>query len=140
VLFLQEPWQGREFEGVRGRLFGNVQLFRWLRPYSNLNFGDAIYYDEIDPFLGRSVNVSAGAIFQPNGGSRRTSNTRTSPSIARRPARRRRHRLRCPRARYTLNIVNTRTTFQFSKEFAIRAIVQYDSPAESRPDRLSRIL
>ena len=26
-----------------------------------------------------------------------------------------------------MNIVNTRTTFQFSKEFAIRAIVQYDS-------------
>ena len=28
---------------------------------------------------------------------------------------------------YTLNIVNTRTTYQFSKEFALRAIVQYDS-------------
>ena len=28
---------------------------------------------------------------------------------------------------YTVNIVNTRTTYQFSKEFAIRAIVQYDS-------------
>jgi hypothetical protein len=31
---------------------------------------------------------------------------------------------------YTVNIVNTRTTYQFSKEFALRAIVQYDSQQE----------
>ena len=28
---------------------------------------------------------------------------------------------------YTVNVVNTRTTYQFSREFAVRAIVQYDS-------------
>ena len=28
---------------------------------------------------------------------------------------------------YTVNVVNTRTTYQFSKEFAVRGIVQYDS-------------
>ena len=128
VLFSQEPWQGREFEGVRGRLFGNIQLFRWLRPYGNVNFGDAVYYDEIDPFLGRSVNVSAGALFQPNGRfsedveythiafDRPSAGETPSPSATVPPGR-----------VYTLNIVNTRTTFQFSKEFAIRAIVQYDS-------------
>ena len=117
VLVSQEPWQGREFEGVRARFFGNVQLFRWLRPYGNVNFGDAIYYDDLDPFLGRSVNVSAGALFQPNGRfSEDVAYTRIAfdrPSTGDRV--------------YTVNIVNTRTTFQFSKEFALRAIVQYES-------------
>ena len=28
---------------------------------------------------------------------------------------------------YTVNILNTRTTYQFSREFALRAIVQYES-------------
>jgi hypothetical protein len=117
VLFSQEPWQGREFEGVRGRLFGNIQLFRWLRPYGNINFGDAVYYDEIDPFLGKSVNVSAGALFQPNG--RFSEDIEYTHIAFDRPT--------TDERVYTVNIVNTRTTFQFSKEFAIRAIVQYDS-------------
>ncbi len=117
VLFSQEPWQGREFEGVRGRMFGNIQLFRWLRPYGNINFGDAVYYDEIDPFLGKSVNVSAGALFQPNG--RFSEDIEYTHIAFDRPT--------TDERVYTVNIVNTRTTFQFSKEFAIRAIVQYDS-------------
>ena len=117
VLFSQEPWHGREFEGVRGRLFGNIQLFRWLRPYGNINFGDAVYYDEIDPFLGKSVNVSAGALFQPNG--RFSEDIEYTHIAFDRPT--------TDERVYTVNIVNTRTTFQFSKEFAIRAIVQYDS-------------
>ena len=117
VLFSQEPWQGREFEGVRGRMFGNIQLFRWLRPYGNINFGDAVYYDEIDPFLGKSVNVSAGALFQPNG--RFSEDVEYTHIAFDRPT--------TDERVYTVNIVNTRTTFQFSKEFAIRAIVQYDS-------------
>ena len=117
MLFSQEPWQGREFEGKRARMFGNVQLFRWLRPYSNINFGDAIYYDEIDPFLGKSVNLSAGALFQPNG--RFSEDVEYTHIAFDRPSTGERV--------YTINIVNTRTTYQFSKEFALRAIVQYDS-------------
>jgi Domain of unknown function (DUF5916) len=117
MLFSQEPWQGREFEGKRVRMFGNVQLFRWLRPYSNINWGDAIYYDEIDPFLGKSVNISAGALFQPNG--RFSEDVEYTHIAFDRPSTGERV--------YTVNIVNTRTTFQFSKEFALRAIVQYDS-------------
>ena len=65
--FGREAWMGREFENGRWRMFGNVQLFRWLRPYGNLNWGHAVYYDEIDPFQGWSMTTSAGALFQPNG-------------------------------------------------------------------------
>ena len=118
MLFSQEPWQGREFEGVRGRMFGNVQLFRWLRPYSNINLGDAMYYDEIDPFLGKSVNVSAGALFQPNG---RFSRGRRVHA----------HRLRSPDRPASASTPSTSSTparpISSARSSHIRAIVQYDS-------------
>ena len=119
VIVGQEPWQGAEYESVRYRMFGNVQLFRWLRPYANLNWGDAIYYDEIDPFLGRSINSSAGATFQPTG--RFTESVDFTRTVFTRPGGER---------VYTVNLVNTRTTFQFTKALAVRAIVQYDSDQE----------
>jgi hypothetical protein len=113
----QEPWQGREYDFLRWRMFGNVQLFRWLRPYASVNFGDSVYYDDVDPFLGESVNFSAGATFQPNG--RFSESVDYTRIVFDRPA---------TGARvYTVNLVNTRTTFQFSKSTAARAIVQYDS-------------
>jgi hypothetical protein len=116
VFFAKEPWQGTEYESRRFRVFGNVQLFRWLRPYANLNWGDAIYYDEIDPFLGRSVNSGFGATFQPTG--RFTESVDVTRTVFTRPGGER---------VYTVNLVNTRTTFQFTKSLAVRAIVQYDS-------------
>jgi hypothetical protein len=113
----QEPWQGTEYEFLRWRMFGNVQLFRWLRPYASLHFGDSVYYDEADPFLGESVTFSAGATFQPNG--RFSESVDYTRIVFDRPS---------TGARvYTVNLVNTRTTFQFSKATAARAIVQYDS-------------
>lgn len=116
VLVGQEPWQGTEYESVRYRVFGNVQLFRWLRPFANVNFGDAIYYDETDPFLGRSVSSSAGATFQPTG--RFTEAVEYTRIVFTRPGGER---------VYAVNLVNTRTTFQFTKALSVRAIVQYDS-------------
>ena len=115
--FVKEPWQGEEFEGGRWRLSGNVQLFRWLRPYGNLNWGEAIYYDDPDPFLGESVAGSIGALFQPNG--RFSEDVEFTRIVFDRQS---------TGARvYSVNILNTRTTFQFSKAMAARAIVQYDS-------------
>ena len=79
--------------------------------------GVAVYYDEVDPFLGESVNFNAGATFQPNG--RFSESVDYTRIVFDRPA---------TGARvYTVHLVNTRTTFQFSKSTAARAIVQYDS-------------
>ena len=54
------------YERGRWRAFGNAQFFRWLRAGGNVNAGYATYYDEVDPFQGRSRNVSAFATIQPN--------------------------------------------------------------------------
>ena len=57
---------GSSYKRGRWRAFGNAQFFRWLRAGGNVNDGYATYYDEIDPFQGRSRNLSAFATIQPN--------------------------------------------------------------------------
>jgi hypothetical protein len=115
--FGREAWQRRRFDNGRTRLFGQVQLFRWLRPYGNFNWGGATYYDEVDPFQGRSAAGGIGATFQPNG--RFTEDVELTRIAFDREATGERV--------YTINILNTRTTFQFTKELSLRGIVQYDS-------------
>jgi hypothetical protein len=115
--FGREAWQGRRFDNARTRLFGEVQLFRWLRPYGNVNWGSATYYDEVDPFQGWSATGTVGATFQPNG--RFTENVEFTRTAFDRKSTGERV--------YTINILNTRTTFQFTKELSVRGIVQYDS-------------
>jgi len=112
-----EAWQGERFEQGRTRLFGQVQLFRWLRSYGNVNWGPATYYDEIDPFQGRSTQGTLGVTFQPNG--RFTQDLEGTRIVFDRESTGERV--------YTVHILNTRTTYQFSKELAVRGIVQYDS-------------
>jgi hypothetical protein len=115
--FGYEAWQGQRFKQGRTRVFGQVQLFRWLRTYGNVNWGPATYYDEIDPFQGRSSAGSLGVTFQPNG--RFTEDLEVTRTAFDRESTGERV--------YTVNIINTRTTYQFSKELAVRGIVQYDS-------------
>jgi hypothetical protein len=63
----REAWQGAQYDSGRWRLSGQAQAFRWLRPYAFVSWGGATFYDETDPFQGRSANGSAGVTFQPNG-------------------------------------------------------------------------
>lgn len=115
--FGREPWQRRRFRSGRSRLWGEVQLFRWMRVDGRVTRGHAVYYDEVDPFQGRSTTASAGVTLQPNG--------RFTQSLDY-------QRIMFDRAStgdrvYTVDILNTRSTYQFTKELSLRAIVQYDS-------------
>ncbi len=112
-----EPWVGERFRRGRWRAFGNAQVFRWLRAGGNVNRGYATYYDEVDPFQGRSSSLSAFATIQPN--------ARLSQSIEW-------QRLDFNRADtradvYDLVIVNSRTTYQFSRRLYARLIAQHDT-------------
>ncbi len=86
-------------------------------PYGNVNWGPATYYDEVDPFQGSRPQARSARLFQPNG---RFTQDIEGTHIAF-------DRESTGERVYTVNILNTRTTYQFSKEFAIRGIVQYDS-------------
>ena len=113
----QEAWQGSEFDGGQWRVQGNMQIFRWLRPSFFYSKGKSLYYDELDPFVGPSSAVRAGAVVQIGGRFSEdvsySHNTFDRPSTGARV--------------YTVDLINTRTTYQFTKELAARAIVQYDS-------------
>jgi hypothetical protein len=112
-----ERWLGKRYEVSRRRLQGDVQLFRWIRLSGNVNWGPAVFYDDVAPFAGWSRSTSFDLSWQPT--------PRMNQSIG---YRRVDFRRADTRARvYDLDLVNTRTTFQFSKQFFLRAIVQYDS-------------
>jgi hypothetical protein len=112
-----EHWAGQRFKRGRPRAFGNVQLFRWLALDGGFSAGHAVFYDPTAPFQGRSIDYNAGMTLQPSGrlaqriGYQRVSFDRAGTS----------ERI------YTLDIINTRTTYQFTRALAVRGIAQYDS-------------
>ncbi|PYS55074.1 MAG: hypothetical protein DMG13_05775 [Acidobacteria bacterium] len=113
----REPWLGKRFNDSRIRAQGNVQIFRWLNLNGNFSNGWATYYDQVNPFEGRSRSSGAGFTLQPN----QHVNQNVNYS-----------RVRFNRASdghpvYTVHIVNLRSTYQFNKHFLLRAIEQFDS-------------
>jgi hypothetical protein len=112
-----EPWAGQRFARGSFRTWGNVQLYRWLKLEGRLEGGRAVYYDPSDPFEGQRRRVSGGVTVQPNGRfaqqasfdhvvfDRRSTGTQV----------------------YQVDIINTKTTYQFTREFFLRGIAQYDS-------------
>jgi hypothetical protein len=112
-----EHWRGERFERGRLRGFGSVQLYRWLFLDGNISGGRAVFYDPVAPFPGRSRSISGSVRVQPNG--------RFMQSIAY-------NRLAFAREStgervFTVNIINARTTYQFTRAFSLRAITQYDN-------------
>jgi hypothetical protein len=112
-----EPFAGQRFKADRWRLLSNAQLFRWLRFYANGNGGYATFYHPAAPYQGRSSDVSAGVTYQPSG---RFSEAIDFERVAF-------DRDATGERVYTVHILNTRTTYQFTNHFFLRAIVQYDS-------------
>jgi uncharacterized protein DUF5916/cellulose/xylan binding protein with CBM9 domain len=112
-----EPWAGQRFERSSWRAQGEVQLYRWLSLDAQHRFGSAVFYDPDEPFQGRSRDSNIGMTLQPSG--------RLSQALSYR-------RIVFDRAStgeqvYDLDILYSRTTYQFSRQFFIRAIAQYDS-------------
>jgi Domain of unknown function (DUF5916)/Carbohydrate family 9 binding domain-like len=112
-----EAWAGQRFDRGRWRMFGGVQLYRWLNVDGQYFFGDAVFYDPVDPYQGRSIDGRIGFTLQPSGRLsqgleyRRTSFDRASTG----------ERV------YDVDLIYSRTTYQFSRQFFVRAIAQFDS-------------
>jgi hypothetical protein len=115
-----EPWEGVRYTVRRPRLMGSVQAFRWLGVSARVNWGPAIYYDADEPFAGWSRNMATEISWQPT--------SRMNQSVEYQRVDFQRLDTRAPV--YELELVNTKTTFQFSKQFFVRAIAQYDSLRE----------
>jgi Domain of unknown function (DUF5916) len=112
-----ETWAAQRFDRGRWRALGNVQLYRWLSLDGQYSFGDAVYYDPAEPFAGRSYDGRVGLTLQPSG--------RLSQSLSYR-------RVNFNRAAtgervYDLDLIYSRTIYQFSRQIFVRAIAQFDS-------------
>ena len=112
-----EHWAGERFKRGRPRLHGEVQLFRWLALNGGFGAGQAVFYDPVNPFQGWSRDFNVGTTLQPSG--------RLSQTLSYQRVVFERADTRAPV--YDLDIVNARTTYQFTRAFALRAIAQHDS-------------
>ncbi len=113
----REPFAGQRFTIGRTRMFGSVQAFRWLMVGGNFSQGAATFYDAEDPFQGQSIDYGGNVVLQPT--ARLTEDLSvnyvdfdrddTGADV------------------YALTIVNSRTTYQFTRQLFIRGTLQYDS-------------
>lgn len=117
VYFGQECWAGREFRRTLGHLYINLQPFTWLNLHACGNYGDAIYYDPVDPFLGNRAQLHASFTLQPT----RKLNLFAEHTISRF------RRLDTGEKVYDQGIWRGRLTYQFNAKFFLRGLVQYDS-------------
>lgn len=115
-----ERWLGRRYPLGRSRVQGEVQLFRWLGIEAEVNAGPAVFYDFVSPFAGWSRNSEVEITWQPT--------SRLNAAVEYERVDFKRADTREPV--YELDLLNTRATFQFSKQFFVRAIAQYDSLRE----------
>ena len=112
-----EPWAHQTFDIRATQLQGQAQLLRWLNVQSVLSLSRSIFYDPAQPFLGRETYFTANLTVQPS--------NRLNQSIG--FTRDAFNRLAGGARVYTVNIVNSRTNYQISKRFAVRAIARFDS-------------
>jgi hypothetical protein len=115
-----ETWKGTKYKvGNDFNFFGNMQPLRWLSLFGSYGGGPAIFYDDIAPFQGRSRQYAVEATLQPN--------QHLSQGIE--FSRNRFWRPETGVDVYTVNIVNSRTTYQFDQHFLVRVLGRYDSSA-----------
>ena len=113
----EEPFQQETFRTSNTRIFGEAQATRWLFFFAQVTFGRSIFYDEVDPYLGNRRTQTLELTLQPT--------SRFNEKVAyNRVAF---DRLDDGTRVYTVNVLNTQTTFQLNRYIFFRAIVQYDS-------------
>ncbi len=112
-----ETWAGQRFDRGNWRTQGGVQLYRWLSLNGQYFTGAAVFYDPTDPFQGEVQDGRLNVTFQPSG--------RFTQSLEYRRVSFDRESTGEPV--YDLDIINSRTTYQFTRQFYVRGIVQYDS-------------
>jgi hypothetical protein len=115
-----EPWQGQRYDSFNWiNLYGEQQTLRWLRLYFGMGQGPSIFYDINDPFQGRVRFTRTGLTLQPN---QNLSQSVDYDLVSF-------ERESTGEKVYDVHIVNSRTTYQFNRNFLVRLLTQYDSSA-----------
>jgi hypothetical protein len=111
----KEGWQGQTFDLDQLELGGGIQLYKWLGIEGRLNRGERIYYDAVPSFKGKGYEGSLSLVFQPN------KNLNQQFSFFHSDLSRDEEKI------YDVNILYSRTTYQFNKYFFLRGVFQYNS-------------
>jgi hypothetical protein len=112
---MDEFWAERNFVQNRFTFGASMQPKTWLNTRLNLSYGGALNYQQA--FLGNSVNFFFGVVLQLGSQLRQEFNYTYQDF----------HRSDDKSHVYDLNILVSRSTFQFNKYFFIRSLIQYDS-------------
>lgn len=110
-----ESWKGETFSLPSFNIEGQVQLTKWFQMGGGFTLGEQIYYPAESPFKGNYVGAGFGFTLQPNSKLSLTLSLHHS------------HLKRETEEIYNVNIIYSRTTYQFNKYLFARAIIQYDS-------------
>ncbi|MDM7996772.1 MAG: DUF5916 domain-containing protein [Acidobacteriota bacterium] len=113
----QEAWAGELFHTNRIQWMGNAQFFHWLYVYGYARVGRSIYYDREHPFSGDSRSFTLEVTLQPS--VKFNQSIVFNKAIFNRPS--------GGGCVYSVDIINLKTTYQFSNHFFVRAIERYDS-------------
>lgn len=113
-----EYWAGKPFDTNQIRFMGGAQLYRWLNFFVYATSGRSIYYeDTVNPFSGKSKDLQVELTFQP---SSKLNQAITYERVIF-------NRASTGENVYTIDLINSKTTYQFHKHFFVRAIERYDS-------------
>jgi hypothetical protein len=115
-----ETFAGRRFEIGRAFADAGVQPTRWFNMGASFSRGPAIFYDSEAPFQGDRTSAGLRLGFQPNS----KLNNNLSYSFVTFEDRATRKKV------YDVHIVNLRNAYQFTPQFFLRAVAQFDSSRE----------
>ena len=125
-----ERYQGINFDKRRYSMFGNVNTSRVLSVGGGFNWGDEVFFDRANPFLGRETSVRTFINFRPV--SRFASNINITTSRFTDPrgffipglndgARDERGEI------FNVNIIRALNTYQFTDRLLLRNITEYNT-------------
>jgi hypothetical protein len=113
--YVREYWQGLRFDRDLIYASGGIRLTNWLQFSGNIGWKEGIYYYAVPAFLGTGYFGALDINFQPN--DKFTLNLNLTHSDLSREG----------QELYDVNILYSKATYQFSKYFFLRALVQYNS-------------
>jgi Domain of unknown function (DUF5916)/Carbohydrate family 9 binding domain-like len=112
----KESWAGKSYAQNSIVTRGSVQIKKWLHLSASLTLGKQLLYDPVNPFLGNILTYSFDTNIQPNSWLEQyfsyIHQNFDKPGGER---------------VYDLDILVSRTTYQFNKYLFIRGLVQYNS-------------
>lgn len=115
---LRENWKGQTFDMNACKAAGAIRLTNWLRLTGSFLWREGIYYYANPAFMGTGVGITFSADFQPS--NKLNQNFSFTHSDLKKDGAK----------IYNVDILYSKTTYQFNKYFFLRALIQYNSYQE----------